>query len=513
MRKRHKAGPAGRPPGPASSGSFALSRRAIVTGGLGAAALIALPDAGARATPAAPATPAAMVGRGRADSTGRGIAEDVAAADTGDATYAFVYGTLSTPPYSGGTMSTTPSPGSSTASATAVGGSARSGATLLSDTVPVAVTLATAPVTSPDQSSTVLATVNAITGGQQITVTLVDKSTLAVSAQNTISLTGIPDGTNILITPVFAPGTTVIALVLALTVPTAAGQMRKRDPVTRKPGSYPVTAYRSEHALAYFDSASGAIEGPFYLGDAGSLALTTVAANGSDLFVMTTEEPRPATSRSPRAPVSVLHAFPHGSGKARFSVPAFGSWPGGEPIVTLANGDIARLVNGRTVQVFSAKDGDLTQHAIAPINVIRAKPSSLTMETRPDGTVFLTKPGIGKAVIADPDRGFATVHEVTYAVPGHPSGTPWSKAVLSADSSTLFAVGDARTGGLAAYDVKSGTLAGVYTKGEQYTGVYVQPSGSLLAVSGPANPRLSFFTPELSPVGTASTDLQVVAIY
>jgi hypothetical protein len=355
--------------------------------------------------------------------------------------------------------------------------------------------------------------VNAITGGQQLTVTLVDKSTLTVSAQNTIDITGIPDGTNILITPVFAPGTTVIALVLAITVPTAAGQMRKRDPVTRKPGTYPATAYQSQHALAYFDSASGAVEGPFYLSDAGSLALTTVAANGSDLFVMTTEEPRPAASRPARTPVSALHAFPHGSGKARFSVPAFGSWPGGEPVVTLANGDIARVVNGRTVQVFGAKDGDLAQHTVAPINVIRAKPSSLTMETRPDGTVFLTKPGIGKAVIADPDQGFRTVHEVTYAAPGNPSGTPWSKAVLSADSSTLFAVGDAKTGGLAIYDVKSGTLTGMYTEGEEYTGVYVQPSGSLLAVSGPANPRLSFFTPALSPLSTASTDMQVVAVY
>jgi hypothetical protein len=373
--------------------------------------------------------------------------------------------------------------------------------------------LATAPVTSPDQATTVLVTVDAITGGRRVTVTLVDKSTLAVVAQNSIDLTGIPDGTNILVTPVFAPGTTVIPLVLAITVPTPAGTMRKIDPVTRKPGIYPATAYRSQHAIAYFDSASSAIEGPYFLRDEPSLALTTVAANGTHLFVMTTKEPRPATSFPAKAPVSQLHAFPLGSGKARFSVPAFGPWPGGEPVVTLASGDIARLVNGRTVQVFGAKNGDLTQHTLAPVNVIRAKPSSLTMESRPDGTVFLTKPGIGKAVIADPAHGFKTLHEVTFAVPDKPAGTPWSKAVLSADASTLYAVGDAKTGGLAAYDVKTGALAGLYSQGKQYSGVYVLPSGSLLAVSGPANPRLSFYSPELSPLGTVSTDMQVAAVY
>jgi hypothetical protein len=161
----------------------------------------------------------------------------------------------------------------------------------------------------------------------------------------------------------------------------------------------------------------------------------------------------------------------------------------------------------------ASKNGDVTQHAVAPINVIRAKPSSLTMESRPDGTVFLTKPGIGKAVIADPAHGFKTVHEVSYPVPAKPAGTPWSKAALSSDSGTLYAVGDVTTGGLASYDVASGTLTGMYSAGEQYTGVYVMPSGSVLAVSGPANPRLSFFTPALSPVGTASTDMQVAAVY
>lgn len=467
-----------------------ISRRAAIAGGIGAAALIALPDAGARA--AARAIPA----------TATTTATTTAASD---ATYAFAYGTLNAPPHTGGTVSTTPAPPGSSASI------ARPAA--LPAAVPVASVLAAAPVTSPDQASTVLITLDAIAGGQRATVTLVDKKTLAATAQNTIDITGIPAGTNILPTPVFAPGTTTIALVLAITEPKAAGTMRKTDPVTRRAGTYPATSYTSRHAVAWFDSRTSAVTGPFFLDDAGSLALTTVAANGADLFVMTTGEPKPVTTKRISASVSRLHAFPHGSGRARFSVPALGPWPGGEPVVTLAGGDIARLVNGRTVQVFGAKNGDLTQHAVPPLSPGRAKPSAVTMEARDDGTVFLAKPGLGKAVIADPARGFRTVREVAYPVPARPGGTPWSKAVLSADASTLFTVGDAKTGGLAAYDVRTGQLAGAYTSGEQYTGVYVMPSGSLLAVSGPANPRLSFFTSDLSPLGTASTDMQVAAVY
>ena len=467
----------------------AVSRRAVVAGGIGAAALIALPDAGARA------------------ATIRGNAAEAEAAAS-DTTYAFAYGTLNAAPHTGGSVAATPAPAAGGSSSGAANAQAA-----LPAAVPVATVLAAAPVTSPDQSSTLLTTLDPVTGGQRATVTLVDKKTLATTARGTFDITGIPSGTNILITPVFAPGTTTIGLVLAITEPKPAGTMRKIDPVTREPGNYAATAYPSRHALAYFDTRTSAITGPFFLNDAGTLALTTVAANGTDLFVMTTPEPRPVPTKRIAAPVSQLRAFPHGSGKARFSVPAPGPWPGGEPVVTLASGDIARLVNGRTVQVFGAKDGDLSQHAVAPISASRAKPSAVTMQTRDDGTVFLTKPGIGKAVIADPGRGFRCVHEIAHPAPANPGGTPWSKAALSADGATLFTVGDARAGGLAAYDVKTGKLSGAYTGGEQYTGVYVMPSGSLLAVSGPANPRLSFFTSGLSPAGTSDTDMQVAAVY
>lgn len=507
MRRRQRPGSASRRQDSASS-QFAPPRRAIVAGGIGAAALIALPDVGARGATTGTAAARGLTSPGGASG---GI---TTATNSGDAAYAFVYGTLSTAPYTGGTVAATPAPSGSPAASprpAAANGSAKPA--VLPAAVPVASMLASAPVTSPDQATTVLATVDGISGGQRITLTLVDKAQLTVTAQGSIDITGIPDGTNILVTPVFATGTTVIPVVLAITVPTPAGSARKVDPVTGKPGTYPATAYRSQHAIAYFDSATSVISGPYYVHDEPSLALTTVAANSTQLFVVTTKEPQPAASLPAKAPVSQMHAYPLGSGKARFSVPAFGPWPGGEPVVTLGNGDIARLVNGRTIQVFGAKNGDLTQHTVAPINAVRAKPSSLTMETRSDGTVFLTKPGIGKAVIADPAHEFKTVREVTFPVPDKPAGTPWSKAVLSADASTLYTVGSAKTGGLAAYDVKTGALAGMYSQEEQYTGVYLMPSGSLLAVSGPANPRLSFFSPGLSPLGTASTTMQVAAVY
>jgi hypothetical protein len=458
-----------------------LSRRALLAGGVGAGALIALPDLGLRA--------ATTSGTG---TTGAGPA-------AGGTRYALVYGTTEAAPSPGGSLATSAAP------APAASGAVKPA--VLPAAVPVASTLAAAPVASPDQATTALVTIDPVSGGQRVTLTLVDMSTLALVKQNSITVTGIPDGTNILVTPVFAPGTTVIPVVLAITVPKPAGQMSKTDLTTGRPATWPAVSYQSQHALAWFDTATGAFDGPHYLGDEGTLALTTVAANKADLFVMTTREPRPAVTGT-KAPVSQLHAFPLGTAKARFTAPAFGPWPGGEPVVTLASGDVARMVNGRAVQVFSAKNGDATQHTIAPLNVIRAKPSAITMQARPDGTVFLTKPGIGKAVIADPAHGFRTTAEVTFPVPAKPLGAPWSKAVLSADAGTMYVAGAAKTGGVASYDVRTGALAGAFSQGHQYAGVFAMPSGSLLAVSA-ANPRLTFFSPGLSPLGTASTDLQV----
>jgi hypothetical protein len=154
----------------------------------------------------------------------------------------------------------------------------------------------------------------------------------------------------------------------------------------------------------------------------------------------------------------------------------------------------------------------VTQTVIEPLNVTRAKPSAVTMESRPDGTVFLTKPGVGQAVVADPAQEFRVKAKVSYPAPATPLGAPWSKAVLSPEGDTLYVLGGAKAGGVSAYDVATGKLARSYSYGRKYYGLYQLPSGVLLTVS-PENPRLEFFSPQLSPLGTAATNLHISAVF
>ncbi len=456
----------------------------MLAGGIGAGALIALPDISlARPVPGLPSSGSSA---SSASSASR---------------YVLLYGTPGSSPYHGGSFAAAQAP------------KVRSSA--LPAPKPVAARLASTPVSSPDQSTVALVTVDAVPAGAKVTLTLVDSATAVIEKQGSVTITGIPDGTNILPTPVFAPGTTTIAVVLAITQPGAKHMIRKVDPLTGGFVTLPGTTYTSQHALAYFDTSSGAFAGPFYLDNAPALALTTAAANGSDLFLWTTAEPQAnesAKGRGLAARVPRVSAFPLGSGQARFTVPATIPWPAGEPAVTLPNGDVARLLNGRTVQVCSAQRGDLAQTTIAPLNVIRAKPSAVTMQARSDGTVFFTKPGIGRAVIADPADSFRVKSEISFPVPTSPLGAPCSKAVLSESGDTLYVLGAAKTGGLSAYDVATGKLTASYSHGGGYSGLYLLPSGTLLAVSA-ANPRLTFYSTSLSPLGTLDTSLQISAAF
>jgi hypothetical protein len=380
--------------------------------------------------------------------------------------------------------------------------------------VSVATELATAPVLSPDQATVALVTVNPVSGGSKVTLTLVETASATVARGGSITIAGIPDATNILATPVFAPGSATIPLVLAVTVPTGKRPMRKLNPRTGGVTVGMATTWETHHALAYFDSATGSFAGPFHLADQPSLALSTAIATADDLFLWTTREPQPdpAAKAHPKPPpLPQLNVYPLGEAKPRLSVPAPAPWPGGEPAVPLPNGDVARLVNGRCLQVCSARTAEVTQATIGPLNVIRAKPSAVTMQARPDGTLFLTKPGIGRAVVLDPAASFRVTADVSFPVPASPLGAPWSKAVLSPSGDTLFVLGAAKTGGIAAYDVATGAMTASYSQGHQYAGLYQMPSGTLLAV-GAANPRLAFFSPTLSPLGTADTNLHVSAI-
>ena len=150
---------------------------------------------------------------------------------------------------------------------------------------------------------------------------LLDVSSAALARQRPVTISGVPDGANVLVTPVFASGSTVISLVMAITVPADRRLIRKADPRTGGEVSRWATTWRSHHVLAYFDQRSGGFAGPFHLADEPSLALSTAAASGSDLFLWTTREPQPGDPAGTRARalLSRVSAFPLGSGKARFS--------------------------------------------------------------------------------------------------------------------------------------------------------------------------------------------------
>jgi hypothetical protein len=454
------------------------SRRMVLAGGIGAGVLMALPVAAAQAQPGPGSTAA------------------------GDPWYAFLYGTPDSSPYPGGSFVAAQSPGAVSSAVVTP--------------FQVATQLAATPVTSPDQTAVALVTVGNASAGATVTLNLVGKTTAATTRQGTLTLAGVPADASILATPVFAPGTTTIALVLAISVPSSGGTLRKTNPGTGVVTTGTATTWKSHHVLAYFDSSSGAFTGPFDLADEPALALTTVAANGTDLFVWTTPEPQAADyskAHPSSAPLSTVRSYPLGSGQYGFAAPSLAPWPGGEPVVTLASGDVARLVYGRDLQVCSAQTGDITTQTLAPLNINRPKPSAITMQARSNGTLFITKPGIGTAIVVDPASSFAVTSQVTFPVPLAPGSAPWSKAVLSSAGDTLYVLGGASSGGVSAYDMSTGKLTASYVQGgQQYGGLSVLPNGNLLAV-GPAHPRLTFFTPDLSLLGTEDTSLQIAAVF
>ena len=465
-----------------------LSRRALLAGGFGVTALVAMPDL-ARTAGAAASTSAASTAPG----------------------HFFLYGVTGPEAVRAAGVHAVSTPASRSARASAP--------------VPLATDLAATPVASPDQKWLALATVSATSNSSEsppsgadpepvITVTIVAKASAALAQQAVVSLRGVPADSSVLVTPVFSPDASVVSLVMGISVPRGRRQVRA-DPSAGGSATAWTPEWRSQHALAYFDRRTGAVAGPFYLDDEPSLALSTAVATAADLFVWTTEDPRaPARAKSHPAPPPLpwVSVFPLGAGKPRLRVPSPAPWPGGEPAGALASGDAARFVNARTLQVAAAKDGEITLVTVAPLAAGRAKPSLATMTPRPDGTLFLAKPAIGRAVILDPAREFAVRNDISFAAPARPFGGLGSKAVLSPTGDRLYVLGGAKSGGLAVYDVATGTLAGAYGDGREYSGVYLLPGGTLLAVSQ-ESPRLAYFSLDLSPLGTADTSLFISAVY
>jgi hypothetical protein len=453
-----------------------ISRREVLVSGVGAGALLALPDLGGPSG-TRPVTSATAPSR-----------------------FAFVYGTPAPGTAPSGSLAAVKSPVSRSASSPGA--------------VPVACGLAAAPVSSPDQALMALATVDMVPGGAKVALTLLDSASATIARQGSVILTGVPNDAHILVTPVFAAGSAIMPVVLAITVPVARHLVAKRDARSGGTAARWATTWRSHHALAYFDQNSGVITGPFHLPGDPALALSTAVATSSDLLLWTTREPQPGDPADIRAQASLsrVSAFPLGSGTARFSVQAPAPWPGGEPVLALPTGDVVRLVRGRDVQVCSAHTGEVTELGVAAFSRRRAKPSAVTMQARADGTVFMAKPGDGVAVIADPASSFGIRAHVEFPVPASPLGAPWNKAVLSPEGDILYVLGPAATGGLSAYEVTSGRLTAAFSEGRQYAGLYQLPSGTLLAVR-PESPRLAFFSPSLTPLATADTNLYVSAVF
>ena len=373
---------------------FGLNRREILAGGIGAGALIALPDLGS--------------------SGHSGVRPTVS--DGAAFRHAFLYGT--------------PDPGSSPGASVVAVLCPASRAAPRHGPVKVATNLAAAPVSSPDETTTALTTVHRVDDGARVTLTLIDAASAAIAQQGSVTVTGVPDGANILRDPGLRPWLPDYRPSPGHHGASEQARDTQGGPAHRR-GDEPVGDYLEVASCAgLFRPRQRRLHGTV---SPLRRAVSRVVHRGrQQLRFGAVDDQGAAAQRSCREPGPSAAVpggrVPLGSGRARFSGPTPAPWPGGEPVVPLPNGDVARLVRGRDVQVFSARTGTVTELAVAPLSRDRAKPSAVTMQGRPDGTVFMTKPGVGVAVIADPaDSSRAKAH-LGFPVPASPYGAPWSKA-------------------------------------------------------------------------------------
>ena len=154
MRFRRREGAAGLS-GSAHDGS-GLSRREILAGGIGTGALIALPDL---------------------DLSGHSAVRP--AVSGRDAfRYAFLYGL--------------PDPGTSPGASVVAVMCPASRSAPRHAPVPVATKLAAAPVSSPDQTTTALATMDKVDNGARVTLTLIDTASAAIAEQGSVTVSRRP---------------------------------------------------------------------------------------------------------------------------------------------------------------------------------------------------------------------------------------------------------------------------------------------------------------------------------
>lgn len=378
----------------------------------------------------------------------------------------------------------------------------------------IASELAAAPIRSPDGTRLALISVTQDTdkAGATVSVSYVDAKMGATTVTAVLVLPDLPQGTSLLVTPVFAEDSTTLCLVLSVTIPSPTGPIRKTDPDTGFVLQLDGAIWTSHHEIAFFDGVRASFAGPFDLDDAPALASVNVVATDKDLWLWTIDEPISIVKEkgSDAAPIARLSVFPLGSGQPRLVTAAPGPWPvNGEPLLPLATGEIARLVYGSDLQVYSSVDGT-AETVVFPQLFVGAKPSEPTMERRDDGTLFISAPVLGTALIVDPGQEFEVVRQVSYPIPLYAAGG--RQAVLSPTGDALYVLGDYRIGGsLACYDTASGKLRSSYRSGQQFSSLQLLGSGDLVAV-GPTSPKLGTFTPDLEPIDFADTDIDIVAL-
>ena len=493
---------AGAPAAPATQ----LSRRTALAGGLGITALVAVPEvllgSSAYAAQATGGAAAATAGgaSGASGATAAGVATGPgAAAATTAARHFFLYGTTGAGAPTG-----------------VQGWQAPAGLGAL-DATPAVVTtnLEAALVRSPDGSTLALVSKTTAGSASALTLTLVGTGPGAATSSSVLTLPGVSAEASVLATPVFA-GARTVALVLAVSERSDPRDVTKTSPFG---GAVTTTGYTwtTSHSVAYLDRAAGTFTGPFPLFDAPYLALTDLAADSGHLYLWAVRDyTKMALGKGRANPVLTTEFFavPLGSGTPDLARVSAGPWPSGAGALVLANGDVARVVAGRTLEVFAPARGALALTRIAPMNqVSSSKPGAVTFEALPNGTALITNSAFGRATVVDPAAAYSTVSVIDYARVPHPV----RGATASADGTTLYTLGAAGVGGLDAYDIATGSLSACYGDSESYAGVFQLGSGTLLAVKPVTAPspqtRLSFFTPSLEPVGSASTSVLVAAVY
>ena len=473
--KRHVAESSDRGDDPGNAlAALRPTRRAALAGGLGNTALIALPDvltgSSASAMQAAPG----------------------AAAPAGP--HFFLYGTTGPETHPGVEERQLPAAGSSPASNVVTG-------------------LDLAPVRSADGGALALVSTSPAGAARSVTLTLVDTGTGTTTSQSTLSLPGASSNASILTKPVFAGPDTVVLLV-AVSEPSEPRSVHK-TPATGRPATTTGFTWTTNHLVAYFDRRSSTFSGPHpvRLGPSPYLALTDAAADSTHLYLWAIRDySRIRLGKGAANPslTTEFFAIPLGSGTPAVTTASTGPWPSGDGARILPTGHVARVIAGRDLEVFAPADGSLRTVTLAPMHEVgAAKPGAITLESLPNGNVLLTNSAFGRATVVDPAARFGTVSVVDY--PRVPY--PVRGASVSPDGTTLYTLGARATGGINGYRLANGALITSYTHGETYTGVYQLAGGNLLTLTAGRQTGLSFFTPQLERVATATTDVLVGGVY